>query len=84
VDTALANIYAKTQQTGYLNALIREPNDIVLSEVEENLIATEQYLPLCALYERSAQEDKLLDAWAKRVFYLTSHAITELIDSQAC
>jgi hypothetical protein len=64
VDTVLTKIYAKTQKTGELHALIGEGSDIVLHEVEPVLLACEQYTALCRLYERENETEKLLNAWA--------------------
>jgi hypothetical protein len=65
VDTVLAKIYAKNQKTKELHALIGEPNDIPVAEVEPVLLETAQYTALCRLYEREGNFDKLLEAWAR-------------------
>lgn len=65
VDTVLAKVYAKAGKTRDLHALIREPNDVVLDDVEGVLIMSEQYSALCRIFEKQGQTERLLDAWAK-------------------
>jgi vacuolar protein sorting-associated protein 3 len=65
VDSVLVLIYAKTQKTRKLHTLLTEPNDVILGEVEATLIATQQFFALCKLYERTNQDEKLLETWAK-------------------
>ena len=50
-----------------LNALIDQPNSVVLSEVEPDLIKTRQIGVLCRLYQKSGDDPKLLETWSRLV-----------------
>lgn len=63
----LAKMYAKAGKTRELHALIKEPNDIVLDDVEATLVMFEEYSALCRLHEKLGQTERLLNAWAKYV-----------------
>ncbi|KAJ7063354.1 hypothetical protein C8F01DRAFT_984930 [Mycena amicta] len=65
VDTVLAKIYAQSEKTKELYALIEEPHAIVLPEVESILKTNGQYNALCMLYQQSGDEENLLQVWAK-------------------
>lgn len=65
MDTVLAKIYSKSGKTRELHALIKEPNDIILDDVETTFVGSEQYSALCRLYEKQGQTERLLDAWAR-------------------
>lgn len=70
VDTVLAKLFCEDEKTRDLYTLIREPNHIVLSELEPTLIRTGQYNALCILFKERGEDIKLLDAWSK---YVSSH-----------
>ncbi|KAH8108778.1 hypothetical protein DFH11DRAFT_1710480 [Phellopilus nigrolimitatus] len=65
VDTIIAKILAEAEKTAELYTLVEEPNDIVISEVEEPFEKSGQYNALCKLYMKSGNEGKLLEAWSK-------------------
>ncbi|KAK7020572.1 hypothetical protein R3P38DRAFT_2970278 [Favolaschia claudopus] len=67
VDTVLAKIYAQSEKTRDLYALLQEPHEIVLSEIEPVLKQTGQYNALCMLYKQMGDDEKLLGIWAKLV-----------------
>ena len=65
VDTVLVKLYAQFAKTKELLALLQEPNDVSLSEVEPVLQATGQYNALCLLYKQLGEDLKLLESWAQ-------------------
>lgn len=67
VDTVLAKLLCEGEKTADLYTLIREPNHIVLTELESALVRTGQYSALCTLYKQHGHDLKLLDAWSKCV-----------------
>ncbi|KAF7983156.1 hypothetical protein HWV62_23376 [Athelia sp. TMB] len=67
VDTVLAKLFCEEEKTTDLYSLLREPNHIVLPELEPTLIRTGQYNALCSLYKDRGDDNKLLDAWSKLV-----------------
>lgn len=67
VDTVLAKIYAQAEKTKELYALIQQPHEIVLSEIEPVLKQTGQYNALCMLYKQTGDDENLLQVWAKYV-----------------
>ncbi|KAJ7343434.1 hypothetical protein DFH08DRAFT_937969 [Mycena albidolilacea] len=67
VDTVLAKIYAQAEKTKELYALIQQPHEIVLSEIEPVLKQTGQYNALCMLYKQTGDDENLLQVWAKLV-----------------
>ena len=69
MDTVLAKIFAESEDTSALYALIDERNDIVLSDVEEVLKSNGQYYALCKLYEKAGDQEQLLQAWSKYGYF---------------
>lgn len=68
VDTVLVKLLADADDTtSELQTLIDEPNDIVLSEVEEPLRKNGHYSALVKLYQKAGDTAKLLDVWSKYV-----------------
>jgi hypothetical protein len=65
VDTVLVKLFAKSEKTKDLYALLHEAHHVVLSEVESVLVETGQYNALSVLYQQSGEDEKLLDVWAK-------------------
>ncbi|THV05369.1 hypothetical protein K435DRAFT_961137 [Dendrothele bispora CBS 962.96] len=65
VDTVLVKLYAQFEKTKDLYALLQEPNDVVVDEVESALQKNGQYNALCVLYKQRGLDDKLLESWAK-------------------
>lgn len=61
----LAKMYARAGKTRDLAALVREPNDVVLDDIEPVLIETGQFAALCGLLERRGDTERLLEAWSK-------------------
>lgn len=72
MDTVLAKILAKTDQTSDLFSLIDDANDIVVSEVEGMFEKNGQYGALCKLYGKRGDEDRLLEAWARYAYVASS------------
>jgi hypothetical protein len=64
VDTVLAKLYAKSQKTKELHALLSEPHAVLLADAAPVLLECAQYAALVRLYERAGATDGLLDAWA--------------------
>jgi Vacuolar sorting protein 39 domain 1 len=71
-DTVIAKIFAEEEKTADLYALLREPNHVVLSELEPVLKRTGQYNALCVLYRGRGEDQKLLDVFAKYVLFILS------------
>ncbi|KAF8155687.1 hypothetical protein B0H34DRAFT_714373 [Crassisporium funariophilum] len=67
IDTVLVKLYAQFEKTKELYALLQEPNDVSIPEVETVLQETGQYNALCILYKQRGDDLKLLDAWAKLI-----------------
>ena len=65
VDTVLVKLLAASDKIDALEALIDEPNHIVLSEIEPVLKSASRYGALCKLYRRCGDESKLLESWSK-------------------
>jgi vacuolar protein sorting-associated protein 3 len=65
MDTVLAKIFAESEKTTDLYALIHNSEDISLDEVEPVLKTTGQYNALCMLYRQRGDDLKLLEAWSK-------------------
>ncbi|KAF9073468.1 hypothetical protein BDP27DRAFT_1445084 [Rhodocollybia butyracea] len=65
VDTVLVKLFAKSEKTKDLYALLHETHHVVLSEVESVLVETGQYNALSVLYQHSGEDEKLLEVWAK-------------------
>ena len=66
-DTVLAKLLSQSGLLDELYALLQEPNDIVLSEIEPVLQQQGLYRALCMLYQQRGEDDKLLDLWSKYV-----------------
>lgn len=69
VDTVLVKLYAQFGKTKDLLTLFKEPNDVSLLEVEHVLQETRQYNALCLLYKQLGDDLKLLESWAKYIFF---------------
>lgn len=69
VDTVLVKIFAESEKTAELYTIVDEPNDIVISEVEDCLEKNGQYNALCKLYTKCGDEEKLLMSLSKYLFY---------------
>lgn len=69
VDTVLAILFARTEKTSELYALLQEDNRVVVSEIEQVLKTTGQYNALCILYQQHHEDTKLLETWAKSVTF---------------
>ncbi|KAJ3492453.1 hypothetical protein NLJ89_g11233 [Agrocybe chaxingu] len=67
IDTVLAKLYAEFEKTKELYALLQEPNDVSIPEVEPTLQKEGQYNALCMLYKQKGEDLKLLDTWAKLI-----------------
>lgn len=67
VDTVLAKLYIESEEMSELNKLIEEPNEIVLSEIEPDLMRITRIGPLCKLYKQRGEDLRLLEAWSKLV-----------------
>ncbi|PFH45293.1 hypothetical protein AMATHDRAFT_82908 [Amanita thiersii Skay4041] len=66
VDTVLVKLYTHFSKQSELNALISDlANSIVLSEVENTLIASGQFDALATIYRQRGEDEKLLDLYAK-------------------
>ncbi|KAI0760618.1 hypothetical protein C8Q74DRAFT_1208816 [Fomes fomentarius] len=67
VDTVLAKLHVATGKLPDLSALIEQPNAIVLSEIEPELVKSRNVGVLCRLYQQHGNDAKLLEAWSKLV-----------------
>ncbi|KAJ3777136.1 hypothetical protein FB446DRAFT_718785 [Lentinula raphanica] len=67
VDTVLVKLFAKSEKTRDLYALVHEPHHIVIPEVEPVLIKNGQYNALCELFQQAGDHEKLLEVWAKLI-----------------
>ncbi|KAJ3761020.1 hypothetical protein EV360DRAFT_38625 [Lentinula raphanica] len=67
VDTVLVKLFAKSEKTRDLYALVHEPHHIVIPEVEPVLIKNGQYNALCELLQQAGDHEKLLEVWAKLI-----------------
>lgn len=67
VDSVLVKLFARSEKTQDLYALIHEPHQVVLSEVDHVLIKHGQYNALCILFKQAGEDEKLLEAWSKCV-----------------
>ncbi|KAF8878713.1 hypothetical protein BD779DRAFT_1676706 [Infundibulicybe gibba] len=67
VDTVLAKLYVEFEKTQDFYALLHEPNQIVVSEVEHLFQTTGQYSALCMLYRQRDDDPKLFELWAKLI-----------------
>lgn len=67
MDTVLAKLHVSMEKLPDLNALIEQPNSVVLSELEPELIKSRHVGVLCRLYEKHGDDVKLLDVWSKLV-----------------
>ena len=65
VDTVLVKLYAQFEKTDELYALLQEPNYVFLQEVEDILVATQQFSALRILYKQKGEDLKLLDLYAQ-------------------
>lgn len=65
VDTVLVKLFARSEKTKDLYALLQEPHYIVLPEVETMLVENGQYNALCELHQQMGNHDNLLEIWAK-------------------
>jgi vacuolar protein sorting-associated protein 3 len=66
-DTVLAKLLAQSKLPDELYALLQEPNDVVLSEIEPVLLQNRLYRALCMIYQKHGEDDRLLDVWSKYV-----------------
>lgn len=87
MDTVLAKLFAQSEKTTDLYALLQGPNDIVLSEIENILQNSGQYSALCMIYKQRGDDEKLLETWSKYVLWFRngSHClinIYRLVDGQ--
>ncbi|KAJ3808185.1 hypothetical protein F5876DRAFT_78971 [Lentinula aff. lateritia] len=67
VDTVLVKLFARSEKTKDLYALLQEPHYIVLPEVEKMLVENGQYNALCEIHQQMGNHDKLLEIWAKLI-----------------
>ncbi|KAI0365805.1 hypothetical protein BV20DRAFT_953552 [Pilatotrama ljubarskyi] len=67
VDTALAKLHVNIGKLPDLDALIEQPNAIVLSELEPVLIKGRHFGALCKLYQQCGDDAKLLETWSRLV-----------------
>ncbi|KAI0331784.1 hypothetical protein GY45DRAFT_1248254 [Cubamyces sp. BRFM 1775] len=67
VDTVLAKLHVNTGKLPELYNLIDQPNAIVLSELETELIKSRHINALCKLYLQRNDDAKLLETWARLV-----------------
>ncbi|KAI0353913.1 hypothetical protein OH77DRAFT_1406102 [Trametes cingulata] len=67
VDTALAKLHVNIGKLPDLDALIEQPNAIVLSELEPVLIKGRHFSALCKLYQQRGDDAKLLETWSRLV-----------------
>ncbi|KAG7094946.1 hypothetical protein E1B28_005747 [Marasmius oreades] len=65
VDTVLVKLFALSEKTQDLYALLNEAHNVIISEVEPVLQKNGQYNALCMLYKQHGDDDKLLNAWSK-------------------
>lgn len=63
----LAKLHVATGKLPDLSALIEQPNAIVLSEIEPELVKSRNVGVLCRLYQQHGNDAKLLDAWSNLV-----------------
>jgi vacuolar protein sorting-associated protein 3 len=78
VDTVLAKLFAQSEKTTDLYALLQEPNDVVLSEVEKVLQEAGQYSALCMIYKQRGDDEKLLVTWSKCVLHFRNYFLSWL------
>ncbi|CDO71043.1 hypothetical protein BN946_scf184844.g47 [Trametes cinnabarina] len=67
VDTVLAKLHVNTGKLPELYTLIDQPNAIVLSELEAELVKSQHINALCKLYQQRSDDAKLLETWARLV-----------------
>ncbi|KAH9057206.1 hypothetical protein EDB87DRAFT_1578953 [Lactarius vividus] len=67
IDTVLAKLFARSEKTTDLYALLDESDLVVLPEVEPVFRATGQYSALCKMYSKRGDDAALLEAWSKLV-----------------
>jgi hypothetical protein len=67
VDTVLAKLFARSERTSDLYALLDESDMVVLPEVEPVFRATGQYNALCKMYSKRGDDVALLEALSKYV-----------------
>ncbi|KAJ3714896.1 hypothetical protein DFJ43DRAFT_1127309 [Lentinula guzmanii] len=67
VDTVLVKLFARSEKTRDLYALLHEPHHIVVPEVEPVLIENGQYNALCELFQQAGDHENLLDVWSKLI-----------------
>ncbi|KAH7877188.1 uncharacterized protein C8R40DRAFT_1248360 [Lentinula edodes] len=67
VDTVLVKLFARSEKTKDLYALLQETHYIVLPEVETMLVENGQYNALCELHLQMGNHHKLLEIWAKLI-----------------
>ena len=65
IDTVLVKLFAEFDKITELYALLKESNDVSVSEVESVLQQKRQYDALCSLYKQKGDDLKLLEAWAQ-------------------
>ncbi|KAF5391626.1 hypothetical protein D9757_002402 [Collybiopsis confluens] len=67
VDTVLVKLFAKSEKTKDLYALLHESHNVTIPEVESIMVENGQYNALCLLYKQAGDDEKLLDIWAKLI-----------------
>ncbi|OSD05085.1 hypothetical protein PYCCODRAFT_1362718 [Trametes coccinea BRFM310] len=67
VDTVLAKLHVNTGKLPELYSMIDQPNAIVLSELEAELVKSRHINALCKLYQQRNDDAKLLEAWSRLV-----------------
>ncbi|KDR79882.1 hypothetical protein GALMADRAFT_61975 [Galerina marginata CBS 339.88] len=67
IDTVLVKLYAEFEKTKELYALLQEPNDVSVPEVEPVLQSMGQYNALCVLYKLRGDDLKVIDVFARLI-----------------
>lgn len=65
VDTVLAKLHVNTGKLPELYSMIDQPNAIVLSELEAELVKSRHINALCKLYQQRNDDAKLLEGWSR-------------------
>lgn len=65
IDTVLAKLLARAEKTAELYALLHEPNQVSLTELEDVFVMAGQYNALCMLLRERREFDKMLSVLAK-------------------
>jgi hypothetical protein len=74
VDTVLAKLFARSEKTTDLYALLQESNNIVLPEIENVLRDAGQYNALCMIFKQRGDDEKLLETWSKYIFHFRNYS----------